>query len=222
MKLFLLRSVAIWLVIAGCASFKPQMKQDELLTAVRQPSASETKEALTVSVEEFATPDKSKMAFDADTAHYGVLAVLVRLENKGPQTYQVRRSNVTASIADKQLTALLADGAASKSAKNEYVGKALGWTVLTGPFAIILWPATIAGSASHTAYVNRRVKWHFEGMQLKDADLKPNEITTGFVYFEMPGKSKRLENLIVQVDTAAADVGEKVSYKLAVPPVDLE
>jgi hypothetical protein len=220
MKQLAVRTIAVCLLISGCASYKPQLKQEDLSIA-RQPSASETKDGVTVSVEEFATPDKSRKAFDADTAHYGVLAVLIRLENKGAQNYQIRRSNVTAFIADKQLSQLLADDAASKSAKSEYVGKALAWTLATGPLGMILWPGTIAGSASHTAYVNRRVKWHFQGMELKDAELKPNETVAGFVYFEMPGKSKKLEGLVLQVDTAS-NGGEKVAYNLTVPSVDLE
>ena len=212
------KAVAIAIAMTACASFKPQLTQQELL-ASRQANASDTKDGVTASVEEFASPDKSRKAFDANIAHYGVLAILVRVENKASQNYQLNRSNVTALLGGQPLAALQAEEA-SKSANNEYAGKALAWTAATGPFAIILWPGTIAGSASHTAYVNRRVKWHFQGIELKDTLIKPNETTSGFVYFALPDKPKKLEDLIVQLDAMGEQSG-KISYKLAITAIDL-
>src|SRR5689334_3469638 len=104
----LLSALGIFLLLSGCSSFKPQLTQQDLL-ASRQPNAIETKEGLTASVEEFATPDKAKKAFDANIAHYGVLAVLVRLDNKTSQTYQLNRSDITALLGGQPLTALPAE-----------------------------------------------------------------------------------------------------------------
>ena len=218
-KRWMFRPVAIFLVMSGCASFQPKLQQQDFIAA-RQPSVSEVKDGLSTSVEEFATPNKSRMAFDADIARDGVLALLIRVENKGSHNYRIQPNDITAFLGDQHLSALPGDKAASKAATSEYVGKALGWTLATGPFAIVLWPGTIAGSASHTAYINRRIKRHFQSLEFKEAVVKPNETATGFMYFDIPEKSKRLENLVVQVDVLT-DQGGKVSYKLSVPPVDL-
>ena len=80
----------------------------------------------------------------------------------------------------------MSNDAAKEAGNREYAGKALGLTVLTGPFAIFLWPATIGGSAAHTASVNRRIEQHFENLAFTDTRLKPNQTAAGFVYFKLP------------------------------------
>ena len=106
---------------------------------------------------------------------------------------------VSAYIGNDLLGSLGGETAASQSANSEYAGKALGWTVATGPFAILLWPVTIGASAAHTAAVNRRIEQHFESLRFNDALLKPNQTAAGFVYFKLPSGVKKLEKLRVEV-----------------------
>ena len=191
------------------------------MTKPRQPTVKETQDGLEVSVEEFASKTKSQQAFDADIALAGILALLVRVENGGTQNYRVQETAVSAYLGTEALPPLAGEKAAAQGANSEYVGKALGWTALAGPFAIFLWPATIAGSASHTASVNRRIEQHFESMRFNDSVLKPNQSAAGFLYFKLPSGAKKLENLRVEVTPSEEQTGKQLSYKFSLPTLDL-
>lgn len=208
------------MIFDGCASFEPGVRYQDLMRP-RQPTVKEAQNGLEVSVEEFVTADKSEQAFDADIAPYGVLALLVRMENNGAQTYKAEQHAITVHLNGQILTSLSGKQAADQAATSEYVGKALGWTLATGPFAILLWPATIAGSASHTAAVNRRIEQHFENLEFNDALLKPNQSAAGFLYFKLPDGVKSLEQLVVAVTPADEQSGKKLSFKLSLPTVEL-
>jgi hypothetical protein len=207
-------------IFTGCASFEPGLRHQDL-TRTRQPTVKRVQNGLEVSVEEFASASKSLKAFDADLSSYGVLALLVRVENNGTENYNVQRADIKGYLGDQPLSQLVGTEAAGEAGTREYAGKALGWTLATGPFAIILWPATIAGSASHTASVNRRVEQHFESLAFTNALLKPNQVAVGFVYFKLPDGVKRLENLTVEVEPSEEKNGRRLSYKLSLPGLDL-
>jgi len=64
------------------------------------------------SVEEFVTPEKSRQAFDADIASYGILALLVRVENGGTESYGVQRNHITAFLGGQHLPQLTGEQAA--------------------------------------------------------------------------------------------------------------
>ena len=210
---------SIWMT--GCASFEPALRTSDLMRA-RQPSVAETQEGLEISMEEFVTPDKSRQAFDADVASYGVLAMLVRAENKGIGNYKIAQRSITASVGGQPLPAIGGVDAADQAATSEYAGKALGWTVAAGPFAILLWPVTIAGSAAHTKSVNRRIQQHFESLQLTDALIKPNQTATGFVYFKLPENSKTLEHLVIEATATEELSGKQLSYRFSLPSLTLK
>ena len=212
--------LTICLQFNACASFEPGMRYQDLMRP-RQPTVMQVQDGLEVSIEEFATAQKSQQAFDADVAPYGILPLLLKVNNGGTQSYRLREHEVSVFLGNASLASLSGERAASQSANSEYAGKALGWTVLTGPFAILLWPATIAGSASHTAAVNRRIEQHFESMKFNDALLRPNQSTAGFVYFKLPSGIKKLENLRVEVTPSEEQTAKQVSYSLSLPPLDL-
>jgi hypothetical protein len=212
--------LALCLQFNACASFEPGLRYQDLMRP-RQPTVIQVQEGLEISIEEFATAQKSQQAFDADVAPYGILPLLLKVNNGGTQSYRVREHEINVFLGNESLTSLSGERAASQGANSEYVGKALGWTVLTGPFAIILWPATIAGSASHTAAVNRRIEQHFESMRFNDSLLKPNQIAVGFLYFKLPAGIKRLENLRVEVTPSEEQTAKQLSYIMSLPPMDL-
>ena len=75
-------------------------------------------------LEEFATKSKSQQAFDADIAPYGILALLLKVENGGTQTYRVEERGVSAYLGAESLPSLVGEKAAAQGANSEYVGKA--------------------------------------------------------------------------------------------------
>ncbi len=208
------------LTLTGCAGYEPGLRSQDL-TRSRLPTVSKVQEGLEVSVEEFVTPGKSRQAFDADIASYGILALLVRVENGGTGSYGVQRNHITALLGGQHLPQLTGEQAARLGANREYVGKALGWTLATGPFAILLWPATVAGSASHTRSVNRRIEQHFESLSFTDALVKPNQVAAGFAYFKLPDGIEKLKNLIVEVEVSKNQGADKIISKLSLPPLEL-
>src|SRR5574341_890715 len=79
----------------GCASFEPALRQDAL-SRRRLPTATSSQKGLDVSIEEFVTSAKSTQAFEAVVASYGVLPLLVRVENNGGANYRLPRGQVKA------------------------------------------------------------------------------------------------------------------------------
>lgn len=215
-----LKVLVIGLVVSSCASFEPALRFQDL-NRPRQPTAREVREGLEVSVEEFVSSNKSNQAFDADIGPYGVLALLVRVENAGTENYKVQKNEIKASLGGQMLSQLSGEEAANQAATSEYAGKALFWTALAGPFAIIAWPATIAGSTANTHAVNRRVQQHFESLQFTDALLKPNQTAAGFIYLKLPGGVKRLEKLTIELEPSEEKTGKRLSYKLSLPDLTL-
>ena len=212
--------IGFCLLSVGCASFEPGLRLQEL-NAPRQPTVKAVQEGLEVSVEEFVSTEKSLMAFDSDLSSYGVVALLIKIENGGSEKYVAKRDDIKAFLDGQALTPLIAREAASQAATSEYVGKALGWTVAAGPFAILLWPVTIGASAIHTQGVNKRVIQYFEGTKYQDALISPKQTATGFVYYKAPEGINRLENLIVEADITGESSAKKLSYRLTLPPLQL-
>jgi hypothetical protein len=215
------RFISIRLVLAasviasGCASFEPGLRLQDLQKP-RQPTARAVQEGVEVSVEEFFNPAKSQMMFDTDLVDYGVAALLMRVENNAGEKYSALRDNVRASVNGQPLTPLTPKEAADKAATSEYAGKALGWTLATGPFAMVLWPLTIGASAVHTHGVNKRIEAYFDAGGFQDALLSPKQNTLGFVYFKLPDGVKKPENFIVETDVIEDGTGKKLNYKFDV------
>lgn len=209
-------SILVLFAFGGCASFEPGLRLQDLHRP-RQPTAKATQESVEVSVEEFISPNKSQMMFDTDLAAQGVYAFLMRVENGGSGKYTARRADIKASMKGQPLTALMPREAATQAATSEYVGKALGWTIAAGPFAILLWPFTIGASAVHTHGVNKRIEAYFDASSFQDALLAPKQTALGFVYFKLPEDNKNLEQITVETEIMEEGSGEKLSYKLDIP-----
>jgi hypothetical protein len=210
----------LFCLFSACASFEPGMRYQDLMRP-RQPTAEQSIAGFSVSVEEFASERKSRQAFDADVAPHGLLALLLKVENNGSQTVRVQENMVSAYLGNELLGSLGGENAAGQSANSEYAGKALGWTLAAGPFAILLWPVTIGASAAHTASVNRRIEQHFESLRFNDALLKPNQTAAGFLYYKLPDQAKRLESLRLEIVTSIEGSGEKPKFVIPLPVIDL-
>jgi hypothetical protein len=205
-------------LLAACASFEPGMRLQSL-NGPRQPSARDTQEGFEVTAEEFVSYEKSNMMFDTDLASSRVLAIFVRTQNNGAEKFSLLRSNIRATLNGQPLSQLPPKEAASQAANSEYVGKALGWTLATGPFAIILWPLTIGFSAVHTHSVNEKIEAYFQGTGYQDSLVAPKQNAFGFVYFNLESKQDMIQNLVVEADGLSDPSGKKFSYQLPIPPV---
>lgn len=183
------------MLVSGCASFRPGLDRQALLDGTRIPTAEQTIEGVTLYVEEFATPGKSKLAFDSDVASSGVVPLLIRIENKTSSDLRIPAEAVKAYIGDQPLSRLTGEKAAREAANRDYVGKALGWTLLAGPFAIVAWPGTIVGSAVHTRNVNSRIIQHFRILEFTGSIARANQSVGGFVYYQIPADAKSLQNI---------------------------
>ena len=221
------------ILISGC-SFKPALHTADFMGA-RQPTVTDVQEGLEISIEEFASAKKSRQAFDAEIASYGVLALLLRVENKGNTTYKLSQGSIRAFLDGQPLTSITGELAANQ-AITAYAGKTVSWPILAlTPVAIAadvimfpvsvvsLFPATrvtMAGMANHTESVNRRIQQHFESLQFTDALLRPNQIAAGFLYFQFPETLKRLEKLTIELKPSEDSSGRELSIKLLVPALD--
>jgi hypothetical protein len=208
------------LSLGGCASFEPGMRL-QALNQPRQPTARFAQDGLEVSVEEFITPEKSQKMFDTNLASSRVLPIFVRVENSGGEKFSLRSSDIKASLKGQPLNQLAPKDAADQAATSEYVGKALGWTLATGPFAILLWPVTMGASAVHTRGVNKRIEAYFDGTSYQDALVSPRQNTFGFVYFKIEDKMDRLDGLVIEAEATGDQSGKKLSYKFPLPPIQM-
>lgn len=212
------------MLVSGCASFRPGLDQQALLGGTRIPTTEQTIEGVTLSIEEFATPAKSKLAFDSDVASSGVVPLLIRIENKTPSDLKIPADAVKVYIENQPLSRLDGEKAATEAATRDYVGKALGWTVLAGPFAILAWPGTIIGSAVHTRNVNSRIIQHFKILEFTSSIARPNQPVSGFVYSQIPADTKLLQNIAetkaiqnLRVELTATGEQEAQSVRFDVP-----
>lgn len=208
------------IVITGCATFEPGLRMDDLMRP-RQPTVMQAQDGLEVSLEEFITPNKSTMVFENDLASQGVLALFAKVQNRGKTSFKVQKTEFKVFLGVQPLDTLSAAEAADQAAKSEYVGKALGWTVATGPFAMFLWPVTIGASAAHTNSVNKRIGQYFEGTQFHDALVKPNETAGGFVYFKLPDGVKSLKGFTAEARASEEPGAGRLVYKFSLPALEL-
>ncbi len=212
--------ILITLSFSGCATFNPSVYVRDLL-ASHQPVTSQSHAGLEVSVEEFVSPDKSRKAFDADLAPHGVLALLLRLNNKSASNYLVDEKNAKAYLNGQILPRLQGIDAARQAATSDAVGKAAAWTAATGPFAVLFWPVTISASASHTKEINRQVENHFRNFELGKNIVRPDQTAGGFLFFRIPNGVQRLEKLILEVAAAEESTAASLNFRLQFPMLEL-
>jgi hypothetical protein len=212
---------AFLLLLAGCASFNPALYEHDL-TSNRLPTFKETQNGLEVSLEEFVSAQKSLQAFDSDVAGRGVLALLLRVENKGSANYRLARSQISALVNGEPLPRLDGKAAADQGAAKDPRGRALGWTLAAGPFALILAPITLVASSAHTNSVNQEIEHHFGAMEFPDALVRQDELVSGFVYFKLPFRTQRLENATVVIEPVEDGSEQKLPYTFNLPTFDIE
>jgi hypothetical protein len=214
----------------ACASFRPSLDQKVLFGGTRIPTVEQSSAGVTLSIEEFASADKSKQAFDSDVIAAGVLPLLFRVDSRNDAGFRIPSSSIKAYLNDQPLETLTGEAAARQAATRDYVGKALGWSVLSGPFIILAWPGTIVGSAVHTRNVNSRIIHHFQVLEFKGAMVRANQPVSGFIYFQVPSdgkllqtlaETKQLQNLKVEVSLGAEQEAQNINFTIPMPSINL-
>ena len=205
------------LIFSGCTgSFSPRI----VYMPPPLPTAKEVRGGIEVTIEEFVSATKARMTFDADVAKKGVLAILVRVENKSDKDYKVWKRGIKALLDGDALPPIYGYQAARQVASHGYAWKGLA-TLAALPFGIFIRPTTVT-------LINREIQQHYERIEFADKFLMPNGVAQGFVYFKLPGgwfSSKRLENLTVNVtveeDTYGEHNGNPVHFQLPLPKLEV-
>ncbi|MBI2875684.1 MAG: hypothetical protein HYY20_02245 [Candidatus Tectomicrobia bacterium] len=236
---------------SGCAvlnpGFQPHLPYYYNPASAHQSTTKEVQEGLEVSVEEFVSADKSRQAFDADLASFGVLALGVRIENKGKENYKVQKSEIKASLNKQLLSLIPATQAANQITTSEY-RKTLAKDIMAAPVVMVgavfilaysLFMAFFTGRIDSptpggfpptagefdcwtaVCVINNNVEMHFERLALGDTLLKPHEMKAGFVYFKLPNKVKKLEGLTLEMDLSRESGAKQLTYKLSLPALDI-
>jgi hypothetical protein len=204
------------ILLGGCATFNPASPYQALLNS-SQPTASQIHAGIQLSLEEFISSEKSRRAFDADLAAYGVLAILLKAENRSQTTYSVDEKETKAFLGSRLLPALSGIDAANRAGSRDYVSKAAVWTLATGPFALFLWPAIISTSGTHTTEVNRGIEQHFQSLAFGKAIMKPAQTAAGFLYFRLPEDWNGQDQIVIQITARETENNKPISFNLALP-----
>lgn len=187
------------LILGGCtAKFEPRITSPGV-PKNSLPTASRMRAGVEVSVEEFASPNKSRWAFDAEVGSRGVLPLLVRIDNRGSVSYKVRKHQIRATLAGEPLQPMYGYEAAGQGATRNPTWNALVNTAATGYLGIVLGLPVMVASVQHTNSINRKIEQHFESLELSDSLVKPDDTLTGFVFFKLSGGLKTLENVNIEL-----------------------
>jgi hypothetical protein len=199
------------LLFAGCATYTPQP------TLRLEPSGDNVSKMvqgdIILYVEEYATKEKSKQAFDTDLAKKGVLPLRITVENNGEQPYEVQSSDILVRDGTTALS-MLTPQEASRKAKRNAIGRAVGWSLIVPIIAI---PIAAASSAIHTSKVNKRIVQDFVAKGFLEGAVQPHQKQTGFLYFALPDGRKDLAGLQLELAAKNLATDEHVVLTTALP-----
>ena len=199
--------VFVFLVLAGCATFKPEWKYQDLMNAHR-PTAAETHNGLEITVEDTSS-EKSRKIFDADVRSHGVLAVFIRASNKSSSIYRVSGTQAKAAMGDQSLPLLRGIDAADLAGTRGVAGKAALWFLAGGATGVAI-------SGFNSASVNYEIEHHFENLEFGDATLQPKQVIGGFIYLKVPETGKQAQNVNIEIPAAEDKSGVQITFKFAI------
>ncbi len=207
----IVRAISVFMtcLLAGCASYTPTI-------ARLDPSGPNVGKAaygdLMVYIEEYATPEKSEVAFDTDMADEGVLPLLIRVDNNGKDPWEVKAADILVR-GDTELKALGPAEAADKASRGA-VGRAIGWSLIVPIIGI---PVAVVASAAHTKKVNKQMVYDFSNRMFEDGAILLNQHRSGFLFFELEEGRKDLAGLRLELTAKNAITGEVVTIAAPLP-----
>ena len=203
--------VLLFLGLTGCASFRPEWKYQDLISAHR-PEATETHNGLEISLEN-TSAEKSKKIFDSDLRSNGVLPVFIKASNKSTTVYRVSANGAKATAGTESLPVLRGVDAAVQAGDRNVAGNAALWGVAGGP---LFFPTAIAVSGLHSSSVNRDIEHHFENLEFGDSMLQPNQVIGGFIYLKLPETVKQGQHLTIEIPVVEEKNGSQTIFKFSV------
>jgi len=209
----MLQGLALCLVlcVAGCATYTPRVVG---IPETAGPGVStRVQEHLTLSVEAYASAEKSKSVFDTDLADKGIIPLLVTVQNAGQEPYQVHSTDFVLRDGDTVLQ-MLSPEEASRKAKRDAVGRAVGWSLIVPIIGI---PIAATSSVLHTNKVNKSIVQDFTAKAFKDGGLKLHEKRSGFLFFALPKGQKALN--VPRLDLTATNLAthDQVTLTTSLP-----
>jgi len=197
-------------VFGGCASYSPSLVKLDTMGA----GASKKGQGdLTVYVDEYATEEKCKRAFDTDLADEGVLAMLLLMENNGTYPYDVKVTDVSMCDDITCFKALAPEEAAGKAKRNA-VGRAIGWSMIV---PIISIPVAAVASVSHTRSVNNQIVHDFCAKGFTSGIVMPSRELSGFLFFPLDKGRKDLLGLRLVMSAKNTATGEVTTIAVPLP-----
>ncbi len=201
-------ALCVSVILAGCASYKPQMKSARDLD--KCPYKQEFS-GVSVGLDPYYTPAKTRGVFDNDFKDHELLAVNMMVFCPGGKTYRLKKSDI-----------VLKDDSGKEFKPVDYktagdmVGRGYGYTVL---WFFIGGIVGLIPSAIHTASVNTDIENDLKAAELPD-NLEMTAPTKGFVYFSMEpyGKEGAPSHMTAQLQMEDLDTHEVLNYSIGFDP----
>lgn len=213
------KSIALLLFVSmflsGCASYTPTLVK---LDATGPNVVKQAKGDLLFLMEEYATDEKCKKAFDANLIEDGVLPLLITLQNNGQHLYEVKAMDIILRQGTDFKKAMTAEEAASKAKKNA-VTRALGWSMIV---PIISIPIAATVSALHTSKVNKQMATDFAAKSFTGGIIMPYKELSGFLFFQVEDKRNNLSDLSLEISARNTTTGESVTIASPLPQANFK
>ena len=171
----------------GCASYTA--------TAPVNPSSSQNaisleSHGIKMTVLPVQTKEDAKRFFDYENlSEEGFMPIHLTLSNISNHTYQI--TSTMLKTPDGKVLEVLNDEDAYKHVKKSWVGRSLGWGLLT----IVAIPV----SAAHTSSVNDKIMADLKEKRFTAKEVKAGETQSGFLYFKIDAKATALDGYSVAV-----------------------
>ena len=193
-KVFSMVAVMVFAVsFYGCASYTA--------TAPVNPSSTQTAisiegQGIKATVLPIQTKEDAKKFFDYENlSEEGFMPIHLTLSNISNHTYQI--VSTTLKTPDGKVLEVLSDEDAYKHVKKSWVGRSLGWGLLT----IVAIPI----SAAHTSSVNDKIMVDIKEKKFAAKEVKAGETQAGFLYFKIDEKATALDGYSVAVSFHGSD-----------------
>jgi hypothetical protein len=201
----------VLLLVNSCeTAYRPTLMR---LDPVGTNSKKATAEDLVLFVEEYATVSKSKRAFDTNLAEVGILPMLVLIENRGNEPYEISLLQIIDQKGE-YLKLLTPDEAANK-AKRLGLRETLGWSLVV---PIVTIPIAAGVSAMNTVNVNSKVSRDFGQKGLSQDKLPAGQHRTGFLFYQFDEDRKNLSGLTFKI---SARKGTSDSFAVSISLDDI-
>jgi hypothetical protein len=200
--------------LTGCATYTPSMAK---LDASGAGANRQSTKGITVFVDEHISKSKSEKAFDTDLRDDGVVALLVTVQNRGTQPFEMKTMDVVLRDGAGTLKLLSADDAAER-AKKSATARAIGWSLIVPIIGI---PFAATASVMHTNKVNRQMREDFTAKFLSSATVEPGKDNTGYLFFESEKARGDFNALALEVRGSFVGAAEPVSVVTTIAPVSV-